>query len=88
MSQVITITGTVTDSFGASANYSVQVTLESFSLVATVTPAIAPAGTMRTLAVVPAAGGTPPYTFSTPTSSGGLTFNQVSSSPGVWTFVF
>lgn len=81
----ITITGTVTDSAGASGSYSVVVTLDSFTLSAVVTPAMAPAGTTRTLTVTPA-GGVAPFTFPTPTATG-ITFTP-SSLAGQWTFVY
>lgn len=80
----ITITGTVTDSAGASGSYSVVVTLDSFTLSAVVTPAVAPAGTTRTLTVTPT-GGTAPFTYATPTATG-LTFTPVSANS--WTFVY
>lgn len=82
---VITITGTVTDAAGATGSYSVAVTLDSFSLTAVVTPSNAPAGTTRNLTVTPT-GGTAPFTFGTPVSSG-ITFTAISSLPGQWTFV-
>ena len=82
----VTITGTVTDSAGASGSYSVVVTLDSFTLSAVVTPAVAPAGTTRTLTVTPT-GGIAPFTYSAPTGTG-LTFTPVSGQPNQWTFVF
>lgn len=82
----ITITGIVKDSLGASGNYSVVVTLDSFTLSAVVTPANAPAGTTRTLTVSPT-GGTAPFTFDLPTSSG-ITFTAVAGQNNQWTFVF
>lgn len=82
----VTITGTVTDSSGASGAYSVVVTLDSFTLSAVVTPATAPAGTTRTLTVTPT-GGTTPFTYLTPTATG-ITFTAVSGKPGQWTFVY
>ena len=85
MSQVVTVTGTVTDAVGASGSFSVQVTLSSFTLSAVVTPSVAPAGTTRNLTVT-ATGGTPPFNFATPVSAG-LTFTPVSGQPGQWTFV-
>jgi hypothetical protein len=87
MSSTITITGTVTDSAGATGNYSVVVTLDSFTLSATVTPASAPAGTMRTLTVTPT-DGTPPFTYATPTAPGIITFTPVSGQSNQWTFVY
>lgn len=81
----ITITGTVTDSAGASGSYTVVVTLDSFTLSAVVTPAVAPAGTTRTLTVTPT-GGVAPFTFATPTATG-LTFTPVNGQQGQWTFV-
>ncbi len=86
MSSTITITGTVTDNAGATGNYSVVVTLDSFTLVAVVTPANAPAGTTLNLTVTPS-GGTSPFTFGTPTAPG-ITFTPVAGQPGQWTFVF
>ena len=85
MSSTVTITGSVIDSAGASGNYSVVVTLDSFTLNAVVTPASAPAGTTRNLTVTPT-GGTAPFTYGTPTGTG-LTFTPVSGQPGQWTFV-
>ena len=76
----VTITGTVTDSAGATGNYSVVVTLDSFTATAVVTPAVAPAGTIRTLVVTPV-GGVAPFTFDTPVGSG-LTFTPVAGSLG------
>lgn len=83
---VITITGTVTDSGGASGNYSVVVTLDSFTLAAVVTPSVAPAGTTRTLTVTPT-GGVAPFTYSLPVSSG-ITFTPVAGQANQWTFVY
>jgi hypothetical protein len=82
----VTINGTVTDAVGASGAYSVVVTLDSFTLSAVVTPAVAPAGTTRNLTVTPT-GGTAPFTYPTPTGTG-LTFTPVSGQPGQWTFVY
>jgi hypothetical protein len=82
----VTITGTVTDAAGATGSYSVVVTLDSFTLSAVVTPAVAPAGTTRNLTVTPS-GGTAPFTFGTPVGTG-LTFTPVAGSPGQWTFVY
>ncbi len=84
----VTVTGTVTDQSGASGSYSVVVTLSSsapLTLSAVVTPAIAPAGTTRTLAVT-TTGGTGPFTFVKPTGTG-LTFVPVVNQLGKWTFV-
>lgn len=82
----VTITGTVTDQAGASGSYSVTVTLDSFTLAAVVTPAVAPAGTTRNLTVTPT-GGTAPFTYSTPVGAG-LTFTPVAGQPNQWTFVY
>lgn len=82
----ITITGIVTDSAGASGNYSVIVTLDSFTLTATVVPSVAAAGTTRTLTVTPT-GGVAPFTYSPPVSAG-ITFTPVSGQTNQWTFVF
>ena len=84
----VTITGTVTDSTGATGSYSVVVTLTGggFTLSAVVTPASAPAGTTRNLTVTPT-GGTAPFTYGTPTGAG-LTFTPVSGQPNQWTFVY
>lgn len=87
MSQTINISGTVTDGAGATGNFSVSVTLDSFTLAATVTPANAAAGTTRNLTVTPT-GGTVPYTYATPTSTAGIVFTAISSLPGQWTFVY
>src|ERR1700730_2753577 len=65
----VTITGTATDSAGVSGNFSVVVTLDSFSLTAIVVPSIAPAGTTRNLTVTPI-GGIAPFTFTTPVGAG------------------
>ncbi len=85
MSSTVTITGTVTDAAGASGNYSVVVTLDSFTLSAVVTPSVAPAGTTRNLTLTPT-GGVAPFTFNTPVGTG-LVFTPVSGQPGQWTFV-
>lgn len=85
----VTITGTVTDSLGATGSFSTVVTLtatSSLNLSAVVTPATAPAGTARNLTVT-AAGGTAPYSFATPTGTG-LTFTLITGQPGQWTFVY
>lgn len=82
----VTITGTVTDQAGASGSYSIVVTLDSFTLSAVVTPAVAPAGTTRTLTVTPT-GGVAPFTYGAPTGPG-LTFTPVAGVPGQWTFVY
>lgn len=86
MSSTVTITGTVTDSTGASGNYSVVVTLDSFTLSAVVTPASAPAGTTRNLTVTPT-DGTAPFTYATPVAAG-ITFTPVAGQPNQWTFVY
>lgn len=83
----ITVTGTVTDSAGATGSYSVVVTLDSFTLSAVVTPAVAPVGTTRNLTVTPT-GGVAPFTFATPTSTAGITFTPVAGQSNQWTFVF
>ena len=85
MSTIITITGTVTDQTGASGSFSVPVTIDSFTLAATVTPSVGPAGTTRNLTVVPT-GGVAPFTYGTPVGTG-LTFTPVTGQPGQWTFV-
>lgn len=85
MSQVITITGTLTDAAGATATYSQTVTLDTMTATAVVTPSVAPAGTTRNLTVTPS-GGVAPYTFGTPSATG-LTFTPVPATPGQWTFV-
>src|SRR5882672_2141750 len=72
----VTITGTVTDSVGAVASYSVTAIIDVIGATATVTPAVAPLGTTRNLTVTPS-GGTPPFTFSTPVGVG-LIFTLVS----------
>lgn len=86
MSSTVVITGTVTDSAGAVGSYSVTVTLDSIAATATVTPAVAPAGTTRTLTVTPS-GGVAPFTYGTPVGTG-LTFTPVSGQPNQWTFVY
>jgi hypothetical protein len=80
------ITGTAIDAAGATVNYSVLVTIDSFTLSAVVTPSVAPAGTMRNLTVTPT-GGVAPFTFSTPVGTG-VTFTPVAGLPGQWTFVY
>jgi hypothetical protein len=85
----VTISGTVTDSEGAVGSYSVTVTLDAIGATATVTPAVAPAGTTRTLTVT-TTGGVAPLTFATPVGTG-LTFTPVSGQPAgqaAWTFVY
>lgn len=80
----LTITGTVTDSLGVVSNYSISANQDTFTLAAAVTPAIAAAGTTRTLTVTPT-GGTAPFTYGTPVATG-ISFTNVS--PGKWTFVY
>lgn len=85
MSSTVTVTGTVTDGAGAVGSYSVTVTLDTIGATAIVTPAVAPAGTTRTLTVTPS-GGVAPFVFGTPVGTG-LTFTPVFNQPGQWTFV-
>jgi hypothetical protein len=86
MSTTITITGTVTDSVGASGSFSVPVTLDSFTVSAVVTPSVAAAGTTRNITVT-VTGGTSPFVYGTPVATG-LTFTPVTGQPGQWTFVY
>jgi hypothetical protein len=86
----VTITGTVTDPNG-SAPFSVTVTTDAVSIVsAAVTPAVAPAGTTRTLTVVgsSSAGLALSATVNAVT---GVTFTPVPGQPAgtfAWTFVY
>ncbi len=82
----ITITGTVTDSVGATSPFSVTATADSFTLTAVVTPQNAPVGTTRNLTVTPT-GGTAPFTYGTPLATG-ITFTGVTGQPNQWTFVY
>jgi len=85
MSNIVTITGTVTDADGATGSYSVTVTLDTVGATAVVTPAVAPAGTTRNLTVT-VSGGVAPFTYGTPVGTG-LTFTPVDGQPNQWTFV-
>ncbi len=91
MANTVTITGTVTDAAGASGAFSVVVTLDAVTITsATVAPAIAPAGTTRTLTVVATSSSGATLTFGTPVGTG-LTFTSVGGQPAgqaQWTFVF
>jgi hypothetical protein len=82
----ITITGTVTDSAGVVTTFSIPATIDTFTLAATVTPSVAPAGTTRTLQVTPS-GGVSPFTYGTPVATG-ISFTPVTGTPGKWTFVY
>jgi hypothetical protein len=84
----ITVTGVVTDGT-ASAPFSVTVTLDSINITsASVTPAVAAPGTLRTLTVV-ASGGVAALT-ATVNPVSGITFTPVTGQPAgtfAWTFV-
>ncbi len=85
----ITIQGTVTDPNG-SAPFSITVTTDAVTVTsASVTPAVAPPGTTRTLTVVAnSSAGLPLSAAVNPVT--GITFTPVSGQAGtfVWTFVF
>jgi hypothetical protein len=87
----ITITGTVTDSSGGSAPFSVTVTTDAVSIVsAAVTPAVAPIGTTRTLTVVGSSSAGLALSASVNAVTG-VTFTPVSGQPAgtfAWTFVY
>jgi len=86
----ITITGTVSDGQG-SAPFSVTVQTDAVNIQsATVTPAVAVAGTTRTLTVVASSSGGLPLTASL-AAVAGITFTPVPGQPAgtfVWTFVY
>lgn len=86
----ITITGTVSDGQG-SAPFSVTVQTDAVLIQsATVIPAVAVAGTTRTLTVIASSSGNLPLTASLAPVSG-ITFTPVSGQPAgtfVWTFVY
>lgn len=86
----ITITGTVCDASGC-APFSVTAQTDAVSIVsATVTPAVAPAGTTRTLTVVGNSSAGLALTGSVNAVSG-VTFTPVSGQPAgtfAWTFVY
>jgi hypothetical protein len=84
----INISGTVTDTAGVTGGFNITAFLGSTLIVgATVTPINSDTPVTRNVVVSPT-GGTPPYTFSTPISSGGQTMTPVAGKPGQWTFVF
>jgi hypothetical protein len=87
----ITITGTVTDASGAVSTFSTTVTTDQVTITsATVSPAVAPTGTQRTLTVVATSSGGLALTFGTPVAAG-ITFTPVSAQPAgqaAWTFVY
>jgi hypothetical protein len=91
MANSVTITGTVTDSSGLAAPFSVVVQLDAVSITsATVSPSSAPAGTTRTLTLTASSLQGLPLTFATPAGTG-LTFTPVSGQPAgqaQWTFVY
>lgn len=84
----ITVTGTISDGT-ASAPFSVTVTLDSITITsATVIPAVAAPGTMRTLTVVASGGSAALAATINPVS--GITFTPVPGQPPgtfAWTFV-
>jgi hypothetical protein len=86
----VTITGTVTDPNG-SAPFSVTVTTDAVSIIsAFVSPAVAPAGTARTLTVIAGSSAGLALTGSVNAVTG-ITFTPVPGQPAgtfVWTFVY
>jgi hypothetical protein len=86
----ITITGTACDSSGC-APFSVTATTDAVSITsASVTPAVAPVGTTRTLTVVAASSAGLALTGSVNAVSG-VTFTPVTGQPAgtfAWTFVY
>jgi hypothetical protein len=88
----INIQGTVTDSSGATSTFGpITVTTDSVAITsAAVTPAVAPAGTTRTLTVVANSSGGLSLT-ATVNAISGITFTPVAGQPlgtFVWTFVY
>ncbi len=81
----VTITGVVTDTAGASGNYSVVVTLDAVTASASVSPDPAPAGTLRTLTVTATSSAGLALTYATPVSPG-IVFSPVAGSPNKFTF--
>lgn len=86
----ITVTGTISDGQG-SAPFSVTVTTDLVSITsATVVPAVAVAGTARTLTVVGTSSAGLPLTATIAPVSG-ITFTPISGQPPgtfAWTFVY
>jgi hypothetical protein len=84
----VNITGTVTDTAGVTGSFSLAAYLGTTMIVgATCTPITSDTPVTRTVVVSPT-GGTPPYTYSTPVSSGGQVMTPVAGKPGQWTFVY
>lgn len=81
----LTITGTITDSAGAVFSYSTIATQDVVTGTATVSPAVAPIGTTRTITVVGTSSAGLPLVYATPVAAG-VTFTPVSA--GVWSFVY
>lgn len=86
----ITITGTACDASGC-APFSVTAQTDAVAITsATVTPAVAPAGTTRTLAVVASSSAGLALTASV-NAVNGVTFTPVAGQPAgtfAWTFVY
>lgn len=80
----ITITGTVTDSSGATFNFSTTAnqTADALTATAVVTP-----GTPQNITVTAKSSAGLAITYSTPVSAG-IVFTPVSGQPNQWTFVY
>lgn len=81
------ITGQVTDAAGAVYNFTAIATQDSLADTATITPAVAPPGTLRVFAYNPPVGGVGPFVYATPVAAG-IVFTPVSSQPNQWTFTY
>lgn len=84
---MLTITGTITDTAGASYSFSTTATQDMVTGSAVVSPAIAPVGTTRTITVTGTSSAGLPLTYGTPVAAG-VTFTPVAGQPGQWTFVY
>jgi len=90
--QSITIQGTVNDANGATATFGpVTVTIDAVTITsASVSPQVAPAGTLRTLTVVATSSAGAVLSAPLPTGTG-LTFTAVTGQPAgtfKWTFTY
>jgi hypothetical protein len=83
----ITIAGTVTDQAGAKGTFSIVVSTDTVTVTPTVSPQVAPPGTVRTLTLVATSSSGSPLIFSAPVVPG-LTFTPVAGQVNSWTFVF
>jgi hypothetical protein len=83
----ITITGTITDTDGATASFSCSAQADTITGSGVVTPQTAPAGTTRNLTATGVSSAGLVLTYNTPVATG-ITFTPVSGQPNQWTFVY